>query len=175
MKTGRKLILSFALVAFCATTGYWLQASAAKGLGKGDKFPKINMQYLGKKKKLNGKALKGKVVIYDFWASWCTPCKVELPFLDKLYKKHRKEGLVVIGINVDEEQGSAQKFLKDHPVRFPIVFDKGKKLIDKAKVSTMPTSFIVDRQGVIRYHHQGFHKESMGKFRSQVKSLLKKK
>ena len=126
--------------------------------------------------KLEGKlpdTLKGKIVIVDFWASWCLPCAESFPVLDELQKKYGDK-LVVIAVNVDEKAANMEKFLKKHPVSFTLVRDAGQKFVEVAEPETMPTSFILDGAGKVRFLHSGFHGETTRKaYVSEIESLLK--
>ena len=148
--------------------GTFLTANAA--LKVGDTLPDLASF------KLEGKlpdALKGKIVIVDFWASWCLPCAESFPVLDELQKKYGDK-LVVIGVNVDEKASNMDKFLKKHPVSFTLVRDAGQKLVDTVSPETMPTSFILDGEGKVRFLHSGFHGETTRKeYISEIESLLK--
>ena len=117
---------------------------------------------------------KGKVVLVDFWASWCGPCKSAMPAYDELYKKYKTKGFAVVGINVDDEMNSGAGFLSEFPVSFPVAYDQGKKFIEKVGVSTMPTSFLIDRKGKIKVVHQGFHEGDSKTMDRNIASLLKK-
>jgi len=128
--------------------------------------------------KLEGKlpdSLTNKVVIVDFWASWCEPCKESFPALNELHKKYSSRGLVIIAVNVDEERADMENFLKQHPASFPVVRDAAQKLVAKAGVKTMPGSFVLDGAGKVRFVHSGFHGDKTKKqYEEQVESLLKK-
>ena len=117
----------------------------------------------------------GKVVLVDFWASWCGPCKQALPAYNKLYSKFKKDGFSVVGINVDDEKSAGVKFLQEHPVNFPIVYDSGKKLVSEVGVVTMPTSYLVDSKGNVHEVHQGFREGDESKMARDIAGLLKKK
>ncbi len=125
---------------------------------------------------LDGKlpdALKGKVVIVDFWASWCLPCAKSFPVLDELQKKYGDK-LVVLAVNVDEKAANMEKFLAKHAVSFTVVRDAQQKLVAVAEPATMPTSFILDGEGKVRFLHSGFHGEDTRKeYISEIESLLK--
>lgn len=115
----------------------------------------------------------GKVVLIDFWASWCGPCKASFPVLDKLQKEYGPKGLVVLGVNVDKDAESMQRFLKAHPVAFAVVQDRQQKLVAEAEVEGMPTSFLVDRAGKIHFVHRGFEgAKTEGKLREHIAALL---
>lgn len=117
-------------------------------------------------------SFKGKVLLIDFWASWCTPCKASFPTLNHLHETLSSRGLVVLGVNVDEKAADRDRFLKSTPASFPVVRDAGQKLVAAANVKTMPTSFIVDRAGIIRHVHSGFHKKDAATLEQQITALL---
>jgi thiol-disulfide isomerase/thioredoxin len=126
--------------------------------------------------KLEGKlpdSLKGKIVILDFWASWCLPCAESFPVMDELQKKYG-DRLVIIAVNVDETAAKKDLFLKKHPVAFTIVRDAEQKLVADISPETMPTSFVVDGDGKVRFLHNGFHgAETRKQYVSEIESLLK--
>lgn len=128
--------------------------------------------------KLEGKLpdeLKGKVVIVDFWASWCGPCKESFPVLNELKKKYAGRGLVIIAVNVDEERADMETFLKENPATFTVVRDAAQKLVPKTGIKTMPSSFVLDGDGKVRFAHAGFHGDKTKKqYEEQIESLLKK-
>ena len=116
--------------------------------------------------------LKGKVVLLDFWASWCGPCKASFPTLNSLQERLGGRGLVVLGINVDESASDRDRFLKSTPAHFSVVRDAAQKLVSAANVKTMPTSFVIDRTGVIQHVHSGFHKKDAATLEQQISALL---
>ena len=119
---------------------------------------------------------KGKVVLYDFWASWCPPCKASFPVMQDLVDEYGSKGFTVIGINEDEKPLKMEKFLKRQKVTFPIVHDEKHSLIESLQVKTMPSAFLVDQQGVIHSIHEGFHgKASAKEYRRAIESLLNRK
>jgi cytochrome c biogenesis protein CcmG/thiol:disulfide interchange protein DsbE len=99
---------------------------------------------------------KGKVVVVDFWASWCVPCRRSFPWLNQMQKKYGDKGLVVVGVNMDASAAEAEKFLQAYPADFNIVYDPQGVLGKQYGVEAMPTSFVVDRNGVIVANHLGF-------------------
>jgi len=118
----------------------------------------------------------GKVVVVDFWASWCGPCGASFPVMDELQKKYGPQGLVIIAVNEDEAKSDMQDFLKDHHVTFTIVRDAKQKLVEIANVSTMPASFLIGTDGKVAFTHSGFHgAETRKQYEQEIESLLKKK
>jgi thiol-disulfide isomerase/thioredoxin len=148
-----------------------LTSAIAGGLKAGDALPDLGGF------KLEGTlpdTFKDKVVMLDFWASWCDPCKASFPVMEELQKKYGPQGLVVIAVNVDEKRGDMESFLKSHAATFTIVRDPGQKLVDKAGIATMPSSFLVGRDGKIRHVHAGFKgDETKKKYEQEIEALLK--
>ena len=116
--------------------------------------------------------LKGKVIYLDFWASWCAPCKASFPVLNAWHQQLASKGLVVLGVNVDEDEGDMTAFLKKTAISFPVVRDASHKLAATADGKTMPTSFIVDRKGVIRQVHSGFRAKDEAPLLAKLNALL---
>ncbi len=117
--------------------------------------------------------LKGKVILLDFWASWCGPCRRSFPAMQALHKDFGSRGFVVVAVSVDEKRADFDKFLRENPVTFPILRDANQKLVAVADVATMPTSFLVDRQGKVRFIHQGYSGEKTRKqYQEQIQALL---
>lgn len=117
-------------------------------------------------------AADGKVRLVDFWATWCEPCKDEMPVLDRMATELGPRGLQVFGISVDERRDQITQFLGEHPVRFPILWDRGAERLGRLHVSFMPVTLVVDRHGVIRYVHQGWDQDHARRQRQQVEALL---
>ena len=119
-------------------------------------------------------SFKGKVVIMYFWASWCGPCAESFPVMDELQKKYQDQGLVIVAVSVDEKAAKMESFLKKNPVSFTVVRDAEHKLVATVEPPTMPTSFIIDREGKVRFLHSGFHGATTRKeYVEQIESLLK--
>jgi thiol-disulfide isomerase/thioredoxin len=121
---------------------------------------------------------KNKVVLVDFWASWCGPCKQSFPTLDQLQKKYGPQGFVIIAVSEDEKKSNMDDFLKEHGVSFATVRDSapdGKKLVDKTEVSAMPSSFLIDTSGKVRYAHTGYYgNKTKQEYTREIETLLKK-
>ena len=118
-------------------------------------------------------ATAGKVVLVDFWASWCAPCKASFPVLNQLQAKYGAKGLVVVGVSVDEDAAKYKAFAEKKSAAFTIVHDTAHKAAATFNISTMPTSFVVDRKGVVRFVHNGFHgAKSEAEYVKQIEALL---
>jgi thiol-disulfide isomerase/thioredoxin len=164
MKTYRNLLLF-------ATAFAGLMASslfAAEGWNVGDTLPDISRFGLSEPVP----DLRGRVVYLDFCASWCAPCKASFPVLNTWQKELGGRGFVILGVSVDEEAPALEAFLKKTPTSFPVVRDSAHKLVSAANVKTMPTSFLVDRKGIIRHVHSGFHKKDEAALLAQINALL---
>jgi len=146
--------------------------NAPAALKVGDAFPDLAGF------KLEGRlpdSLKGKIVMVDFWASWCGPCKETFPEMNELQKKYGSQGLVIIAVNEDEEGSDMRDFLKQNPAAFTVVRDPEQKLVAAAGAQTMPSSFILDATGKVRFAHSGFHgAETRKQYEQEIETLLKK-
>jgi len=120
-------------------------------------------------------SLKGQVVLINFWASWCGPCRQEFPLLDTIYKKYKKLGFTIIGLNVEPDQNDAEGFLKQNPVTFPILYDPKDTVSKVYGVGGMPSVAIVDRKGVVRWMHKSYVPGDEDEYMNQVRSLLTEK
>lgn len=115
---------------------------------------------------------RGKVVYLDFWASWCDPCTKAIPALEKLRSEFAGEDFQVLAVNVDKSKKKATKFLKKNPIGYPSVSDPKGKLPRRFGLETMPTSYLIDRDGVIRYVHKGFRKGDVEEIRAEIQKLV---
>ncbi|MEP7309376.1 MAG: TlpA disulfide reductase family protein [Acidobacteriota bacterium] len=115
---------------------------------------------------------QGKVVLVDFWASWCVPCKTSFPALDALYTRNRDRGLEVLAVNVDEQRKAADAFLATRPHTMPVVFDPNGEAAHAFMVRAMPSSFLIDRIGHIRFTHTGYSKGTLDSYEREINSLL---
>ena len=131
-----------------------LPGSALSAAGKGDPAPSVQL------KDLSGKAFsladfKGQVVLIDFWASWCGPCRKSLPELDGIQRRFAPQGVKVVGISLDADAGAMSAFLEKVPVGFTILPDPAGQTGEAFKVVAMPTTFLVDRDGRIAARFEG--------------------
>ncbi|MDF2446475.1 MAG: thiol-disulfide isomerase and thioredoxin [Moraxellaceae bacterium] len=117
-------------------------------------------------------AYRGKVVYIDFWASWCGPCRQSFPWMKQMDARHGRDGLVILAVNVDQEKAKADSFLADFSPAFPVIFDSKGALAAQFKVQTMPSSYLLDRQGKPRFKHQGFHAARRADYEKEIQQLL---
>lgn len=118
-----------------------------------------------------------KVVVLDIWATWCPPCRAEIPHLVNLNKDYAKTGVSVVGLSVDAEKDDVKSFVKDNKIAYTIAMDpNAEKVARNYKIRGIPTTYIIDKKGVIRFAHTGFSgKEEAQKIESEVKQLLAEK
>ena len=116
---------------------------------------------------------RGDVVLINFWASWCGPCRQEMPLLDQLYQRYNPVGFTILGVNVEENSDQAMQLLKEVPVSFPILFDTQNKVSKLYHLVGMPSTMIVDRDGNIRFQHFAYLPGYEKKYEEQIKELLR--
>jgi peroxiredoxin len=117
--------------------------------------------------------LRGEVVLINFWASWCGPCRQEMPVLDELHEQYRALGFTVLGVNVEEDSRQARKLLEEIPVSFPVLFDNRSVVSSQYDVIAMPSTVLVDRSGNMRYLHKGYKPGLEEVYLEQVRELIR--
>ena len=117
-------------------------------------------------------AYKGKVVYLDFWASWCMPCRQSFPWMSQLQQLDGARGLVVIAVNVDHDKALADKFLQRFSPQFKIVYDPNGDVARQFGFKDMPTSFVIGRDGHVRYTHAGFYPDQKGAYSAHIEEVL---
>lgn len=161
------LVVAIALL----INAYSLSANAAD---VGQPAPQFTLPTLLQDQPTALDSYKGKVVYLDFWASWCAPCRTSFPLLNKMHEKLKAQGFEVVAVNLDEDKANAEKFLKEIPVSFTVLRDATGEWSDKFVVESMPTSFIIDKQGVIQNVHKGFTSDDIGELEHKITGLLAK-
>lgn len=164
VKLTLRLFLSLSLLA--SSTSF---SHAAAVSGKAPNFTLKSMS--GKNLKLS--EYRGQVVMINFWASWCAPCRQEMPLLEALYKKYKGLGFTLLGVNVEQDSSKASTLLKSIKVSFPILFDNKNTVSKMYKVSAMPTTVLVDKDGNLRYLHHGYKPGYERIYQKQIKALLR--
>ncbi|MGB7904839.1 MAG: TlpA disulfide reductase family protein [Steroidobacteraceae bacterium] len=117
--------------------------------------------------------LKGQVVMINFWATWCGPCRQEMPLLAQLNTKYEPLGFTLLGVNVEPDSAAAVAWLKGMPVTFPILFDTDSVVAGNFGVEGMPSTVFVDRKGQVRYVHRGYKVGDEAKYADMIRSLVK--
>jgi cytochrome c biogenesis protein CcmG, thiol:disulfide interchange protein DsbE len=117
-------------------------------------------------------SFRGKVVLVDFWASWCVPCRHSFPWLNAMQAKYAERGLVVIGVNVDRERAEAARFLQEVPAEFRIVYDPNGTLASRYDLPGMPVSYVIGPRGDIVGRHVGFRNALRAEREAELQKLL---
>ena len=160
-----KKILLFSMILLIATPSVY--AGSIKGPAPDFTLKSRN----GENIKLS--ELRGEVVMLNFWASWCAPCRQEMPLLEGLYKKYSDLGFTLLAVNVEEDSSKAEELLRDIPVTFPILYDNTNKVTKLYKVIAMPSTVIIDRDGKLRYLHRGYLPGYEEDYKRQVSELIR--
>ena len=116
---------------------------------------------------------RGDVVMINFWATWCGPCRQEMPLLDELYSRYQRVGFSLLGVNIDDNSSKAMDMVSELGVSFPVLFDSRKEVSKLYEVDAMPVTVIIDREGTIRYVHHGYKPGYEEKYLDQIRSLLR--
>ncbi len=141
----------------------------------GQPAPTFSLPLRGGSSPLALEQLRGQVVMVNFWASWCEPCRTEFPLLDQIYKKYKPVGFTLVGVNVEPDAKDAERFIAKTPASFPIVFDKDSAVSKLYRVSGMPTTVLIDRKGVLRWVHRSYVPGDENEYLNKVRSLLMEK
>ncbi len=116
---------------------------------------------------------RGDVVMINFWATWCGPCRQEMPLLDELYQRYSRVGFNLLGVNIDDDSRRAMQMIEELGVDFPVLFDATKRVSEMYDVDAMPVTVIVDREGTVRYVHQGYKPGYEDKYLTEIRTLLR--
>ena len=117
--------------------------------------------------------LRGQVVMINFWATWCGPCRQEMPLLEQIHAKYEPLGFTLLGVNVEPDSAPAQDWLKGVPVSFPILFDRENAVSAQFGVEAMPSSVLIDREGRVRHVHRGYKPGDESTYADLIRSLVK--
>jgi thiol-disulfide isomerase/thioredoxin len=147
-------------------------AASNDPLSNGMSAPGFELDSLGGKQ-VNLANYKGQVVLINFWASWCGPCRKEMPILEQLNKAYKSKGVQLVGVNVEPNSDDALKYLKNIPVSFPILFDRTSNVSKLYQVQGMPNTVILDRSGKVRYIHRGYAPGAENEYLDQIRMLVR--
>lgn len=117
--------------------------------------------------------LRGQVVMINFWATWCGPCREEMPHLEALHQRYSALGFTLLGVNVEEDSENAEAWLEEMPVSFPILFDPENRVSVLYNVLAMPSTVLVDRQGNLRFLHHGYQPGYENEYQTQIRALIR--
>lgn len=115
----------------------------------------------------------GQVVLLNFWATWCGPCRQEMPYLEEIYRRYRDAGFTVLGVNLDNDPEGARNMVEDLGVSFPVLFDGDKSVSRLYQVRAMPMTFLIDRDGQVRFVHHGYRPGLEASYLEQVRALVR--
>lgn len=162
-----------ASLAVCFAASLFAARAATAEIVKGQKAPDFSLSTLkGNKVSLAG--LRGKVVLIDFWAEWCAPCKKELPELDKIGKDLQARGVVIVAVNIDKQKGNAERLVKALGLSLDPALDPNGTVAAQYDLPKMPTSYVVDKKGTVRFIHEGFDgAKDAAKIRAELEELAK--
>ena len=158
-----QLTIAIALTLFNAAPSHQIGKKAAEF-----SLPAVNGETIALQ------SLRGKVVLLNFWATWCGPCRQELPELARVQEKFRDRGLAVVAVTVDNEVENVRAFLKKYDIKLQALWDKKKKVADAYVVEKMPSSYLIDRNGVVRFIHRGYTPEELKRIEAEIDDLLDK-
>lgn len=150
-----------------------LSFSSAHALDEGDKLPEFDLPSIyADKPAISTATMAGKVVFYDFWASWCAPCLKSLPLYNELHHKYKDQGFEVVAINVDNPIEDGLDFLLDTPLDFKIPSDPEGDAAELFEVIGMPTSYLVTPDGTVRLVHMGFRDGDIEHIEAEIEKVL---
>ena len=117
--------------------------------------------------------LRGRVVLVNFWATWCGPCKVEMPHLNRLYEKYRAAGFELLGVNIDDDPKAAVALATRMGLKFPVLLDTDKSVTRRYALDSMPGTVLIDRDGKVRHVHKGYREGVEATYDAQIRALVK--
>lgn len=165
MKGIKNIVLGALFTAFTATT---LASSGLTGQPAPDFALKSST---GENLRLS--EYRGDVVMINFWATWCGPCRQEMPLLDDLYARYERVGFTLLGVNIDDDSRRAMQMIDELGVNFPVLFDASKNVSKLYDVEAMPVTVLVDREGTVRHIHHGYKPGYEDKYLTEIRSLLR--
>jgi len=116
---------------------------------------------------------RGDVVMINFWATWCGPCRQEMPLLDELYGRYQRVGFNLLGVNIDDDSRRAMAMVDELGISFPVLFDEEKKVSKLYEVEAMPLTILLDREGTVRHIHHGYKPGYEQNYLNEIRSLLR--
>ena len=165
----KKRMIALALV----TASVAVAGAAFAGVQKGQRAPEFSLPSL-KGTTVTLGSMKGKVVLVDFWAQWCEPCKKELPQLDRLAKEYAAKGVVIVAVNIDKQRENAERMVKQLGVSLPVLLDPAGSVAGTYDLPKMPTSFVIDKKGIVRFVNEGFDgPKDVDRFKQELDELSK--
>lgn len=149
-----------------------LPMAAAFGAQAGKDAPDFTL-HSSAGKNIRLQELRGEVVMVNFWATWCGPCREEMPALNRLHEKYRAAGFTLLGVNVDDKTDKATQMAQRLRVGYPLLHDTDKRASRQYDVTAMPMTFLIDRDGKLRFAHKGYVPGYENNYEAQIRQLLK--
>jgi cytochrome c biogenesis protein CcmG/thiol:disulfide interchange protein DsbE len=148
----------------------------AKGGLLGNPAPNFSAEAVGSKETVSLQGLRGQVVLLDFWGTFCEPCKKSFPKLEQLSRQYAARGFHVVAISEDEpdDKDKIPQFAATYGAKFTIAWDKDRSIAHGYNPETMPSSFLVDKKGIVRFVHVGYHDGQEADVRREIEELLAK-
>lgn len=159
---------------FAAAASVLVLVASASALSSGARAPEIGLTDTNGNR-ITMASLRGNVVLVDFWASWCEPCAEEMPVLERLYTTYRGQGFRVVAVSQDRTASNMQGFLRQHRVSFPVVHDASHAVAGRYEPPRMPSSYIVDRNGIVRHVHEGYRSGDARTMEREIRALLQQR
>jgi peroxiredoxin len=159
-----------AVAAIAAAFVLTMQATAAPNL-VGAEAPDFALRSMDRSNVRLSEHL-GQVVLINFWATWCGPCRQQMPQLDALYTKYQRAGFVIFGINIDEDTDEAMKMARTLGVQYPVLFDARKDVSRAYQLDSMPLTVLIDREGVVRFVAEGYKPSDDKRYADRLRELL---
>jgi thiol-disulfide isomerase/thioredoxin len=166
------LVISFHRLSITFTAAM-LAVLAGDVAALGAAAPDCNWKIAGTNQIYDVKQFRGKALYVDFWASWCAPCALSFPFMNQMKGELGDKKLAIVAVNMDEKSADAHRFLESHPANFDVALGENAACAKAFGVSDMPSSYIIDQSGMIRFVHRGFRRDDSALLLEQVESLLK--
>jgi peroxiredoxin len=170
--TPRSILLAAALALGAAPASAQSLVTTAAAVAVSGAAPDFTLRSLGGPN-LRLLEQRGRVVMVNFWATWCAPCRIEMPHLNRLYDKYRKSGFVLLGVNIDDDANNAAALATKLGLQFPVLLDTDKKVSKLYDLSTMPSTVLIDRDGRVRYVHRGYRDGYEDTYEKQIRELLR--
>jgi len=158
-----RIVLSLSLI---------LSVAAAQGKEMNEPAPDFTLKSRSGEN-LRLEDFRGQVVMLNFWASWCGPCRQEMPLMDDIYQQYKDLGFTVLAVNVDENRDEAHRFLDKVPVTYPILYDPESQVSEQYNVQAMPTTVMIDRNGNARFVHYGYKPGHEDDYEQQIRQLVR--
>jgi len=168
--------IRFALLAvlLVAAPGFFAASSLASSGLAGQEAPDFALKSAGGAN-MRLSEHRGNVVMINFWATWCGPCRQEMPLLDSIYKQYKDKNFTLLGVNVEPDPKLANDWLKKQPVSFPVLYDVKSDVSNLYKVSGMPSTVFVDKKGNVRVIHRGYKPGDENEYMNNIRMLMREK